>query len=449
MKSINPYTNELEFEHKKLTDKEIREAIIQSDKAFYSWKDVDITIRSTLVLKVADILETHKEKWAKVMTLEMGKPISQAIAEVEKCAWLCRYYAENASEQLAEKYITTDAKSSYIRYEPLGVILGVMPWNYPFWQVFRFAIPTLLAGNTVLLKHASNMMESAKNIQYIFDKAGFPLGVFKQLTIGSDKVENILRNNKVKGVSLTGSKSAGASVAKIAGEEIKPSLLELGGNNALIVFSDADMETALDMCINARYQNTGQSCIAGKRLLLQETIAEDFMASLTLRINALKCGNPLEKDTFIGTMVNQEASKELYLQLQSSLEKGAKLVTGGSYNGAFFEPTLVKDVTPTMPIFKEETFGPLLAVTTFKTEEEAVALANNSAFGLGVSIFTQDSERMQRLIPQMDDGAVFINELVKSDPRLPFGGTKTSGYGRELSREGILAFVNVKTVYVR
>lgn len=449
MKSINPYTNRLIYQHKKLTDNEIEDIIINSDNAFHTWRKESLATRSSLILQVADILETKKNEWAKVMTLEMGKPITQSIAEVEKCAWLCRYYAENAPEQLAKRHIKTDAKSSYICYEPLGIILGVMPWNYPFWQVFRFAIPTLLAGNTVLLKHASNVTASAKNIQYIFEKAGFPTGVFSQLTIGSDKVENILRNPKVKGISLTGSRSAGASVAKIAGEEIKPSLLELGGSNALIIFNDADIETALDICINARYQNTGQSCIAGKRLLLQESIAEDFITKLTHRISSLKCGNPLDMDTFIGTMVNEDAAKELYKQLQNSLKEGAELVIGGNYKGAFFAPTLVKNVTPKMPIFKEETFGPLLATTTFKTEKEAVTLANNSVFGLGVSIFTQDSKRMKQLIPQIDDGAVFINELVKSDPRLPFGGTKTSGYGRELSREGLLAFVNVKTVYMK
>lgn len=449
MKSTNPFNQEVVFEHKKLTSKNIEKSIDKAQEAFFSWRKTSISERSKLFEKLAKVLEKNKNKYAKTMTLEMGKPISQSISEIEKCAWVCKYYAENAENQLENNVIKTEADTSYVRFDPLGVILGVMPWNYPFWQVFRFAVPTLSAGNTVLLKHASNVMQSAKMIEESFVEAGFPENVFKNLIIGSDKVESILRNPKVKGVSLTGSNAAGAAVARVAGEEIKPSLLELGGNNALVVFEDCNMEETIDVCVNARFQNTGQSCIAGKRLLLQNTIAEEFLEKLTQKIIALKSGDPLDNETFISCMVNEEAAIELNNQLEDALKKGAELVIGGNYHKAYFEPTLVKNVTSDMRIFNEETFGPLLACTIFNSEEEAVDHVNSSPYGLGVSLFTSSSKRVQSLIPQLNEGAVFINELVKSDPRLPFGGTKNSGYGRELSGEGILAFVNKKTVYIK
>lgn len=448
MRSINPYTGETVFEHKKFTQKEIENGIINADSAYRKWKLTSVKERSKLFEKLADILEKNKEKYAEIITLEMGKPITQAVSEVEKCAWVCRYYAENAEKQLSPENIKTEASESYVRFEPLGVILGVMPWNFPFWQVFRFAIPTIIAGNTVLLKHASNVMESVKKITSAFTDAGFPSNVFIHLLADSSDVEKIIRHPLVKGVSLTGSKPAGAAVASVAGEEIKPSLLELGGSNALVVFEDHP-ENTVETVLNARFLNTGQSCIAGKRLLLHEKIADEFLEKLTRKINELKSGDPLNKDTFIGTMVNEEAAKQLYDQLQSSLNEGAELVTGGNYHGAYFEPTLIKNVTREMTVFKEETFGPLLACTTFKNEEEAVELVNESEFGLGVSIFTKDKKRTERMIPLFEEGAVFVNELVKSDPRIPFGGIKISGYGRELSQDGILAFVNKKTVFIK
>lgn len=449
MQSINPYTGKVVFETESLTTSQVATAIEAAHAAFLQWKTIALSDKATLFFQLGETLTANKKEWGEVMTLEMGKPIAQAIAEVEKCAWVCRYYAENAKQQLATKYIKTDASQSYVCHEPLGIILGVMPWNYPFWQVFRFAVPTLMAGNTALLKHASNVMESAKCIEKAFEKAGIPKGVFTNLPIESDKVEAIIRNPKVRGVSLTGSKAAGAAVASVAASEIKPSLLELGGSNALIVFEDCDWEATLNICINARFQNTGQSCIAGKRLLIQESIAEKFIIALKEKIEDLPSGNPMSQDTFIGTMVHKEAAGELYEQLQDALQKGAYLVTGGTYTEAYFAPTLVKGVTKEMRIFKEETFGPLLACTLFKNEQEAVQLVNASEFGLGVSLFTKNKERIATLIPQLNEGAVFVNELVKSDPRLPFGGIKISGYGRELSDEGILAFTNKKTVYIQ
>lgn len=449
MKSINPYTQETVFEHQELNAEQVVEAIENAHQAQKSWRKTSFEERKQLFLKLADHLEESKEKYGKVMSLEMGKPISQAIAEVNKCAWVCRYYAENAETQLSPYFIKTDAQESYVRFDPLGVILGVMPWNYPFWQVFRFAVPTISAGNTALLKHASSVMESAKMIEECFDAAGFPKNVFKNLCIKSDKVEAIIRHQYIKAVSLTGSKAAGAAVSSVASEEIKPSLLELGGNNALVVFDDCDVETTIDICVNARFQNTGQSCIAGKRLLVHQDIAEEFISKLRQNVKELKSGNPLDPDTFIGTLVDAKAVATLNEQLQDAVDKGAKIILGGNSQDAYFEPTLVQQVTPEMKIYKEETFGPLLAISTFTTDEEAVEMVNSSDFGLGVSLFTQNKSRVEQLIPILEDGAVFVNELVKSDPRLPFGGTKISGFGRELSQDGIMAFVNKKTVYIK
>ena len=449
MKSINPYNQEVVFEHKEFTVKQVEEAIEKSQNAFTEWRKTSFEERAKLFLALADVLDKNKAKYAEVMTLEIGKPISQGIAEIEKCAWVCRYYAENAEKQLSVNKVSTDAQESYVRFDPLGVLLAVMPWNFPFWQVFRFAVPSLSAGNTGLLKHASNVMESAKMIEQSFVEAGFPKDVFQSLIIKSDKVEKIIRNPIVKAVSLTGSNAAGAAVAKVACEEIKPSLLELGGNNALVVFEDCDLEATLNTCVHARFQNTGQSCIAGKRLFVHKNIAEEFIERLTQKIVALKSGDPLDEDTYIGTMVSKEAAETLNEQLQDAIKKGAEVVIGGNYNQAYFEPTLVKKVTPDMKIYKEETFGPLLACSTFESEEEVLEMVNSSDYGLGVSLFTTNKKRVENLIPFFEDGAVFVNDLVKSDPRLPFGGTKISGYGRELSEEGIKAFVNKKTVYIK
>lgn len=449
MKSTNPYNQEVIFEHKEFTVKQIEKAIDKSQNAFMEWRKTSFEERAKLFLALADVLEKNKAKYAEVMTLEIGKPISQGIAEIEKCAWVCRYYAENAEKQLSANKVSTDAQESYVRYDPLGVLLAVMPWNFPFWQVFRFAVPSLSAGNTGLLKHASNVMESAKMIEQSFIEAGFPKDVLQSLIIKSDKVEKIIRNPVVKAVSLTGSNAAGAAVAKVASEEIKPSLLELGGNNALVVFEDCDLEATLNTCVQARFQNTGQSCIAGKRLFVHKNIADEFIEKITHKIVALKSGDPLDEETYIGTLVSNEAAETLNEQLQDAIKKGAEVVIGGNYNQAYFEPTLVKNVTPDMKIYKEETFGPLLACSTFETDEEVLEMVNSSDYGLGVSLFTTNKKRVENLIPFFEDGAVFVNDLVKSDPRLPFGGTKISGYGRELSEEGIKAFVNKKTVYIK
>ncbi|PKD17178.1 succinate-semialdehyde dehydrogenase [Salegentibacter salinarum] len=445
--SKNPYTGEEISSHHELSDAEVEKAIKKAHSRFKSWRETSFAERSNLMIKAAKELKDNSREYAEAITNEMGKPITQAIAEVEKCAWVCEYYAENAESHLENEKIKTDAKNSYVKYEPLGVVLAVMPWNYPFWQVFRFAAPALMAGNVAILKHASNVMLSANNIQKIFERAGFPQDCFQNLVIGSKKVENIIRNKKVKAVTLTGSGGAGSSVASIAGEEIKKSVLELGGSNALVVFKDANIAESVKTCVMARFQNTGQSCIAGKRLLLHKDIAEDFLEEFTRQVRELKSGDPMDEETFIGVMAKESLAEDLEDQVKDSVKKGAKIILGGKRDGTYFEPTIITGAKEGMPVFDEETFGPVISVTEFKNAEEAIELVNSSSFGLGVSIFTEDEDFALKMVPRFEDGAVFLNELVKSDPRLPFGGTKISGYGRELSHHGIQEFTNRKTVY--
>ena len=447
--SNNPYTGETIKEHREFTSEDIDNALEKADSEFKKWKKTDFSHRSAHMLKAAEELKKNKREYAETISREMGKPITQSIAEVEKCAWVCEYYSKNAEKQLASQEIETDARESYVNYAPLGVVLAIMPWNYPFWQVFRFAAPALMAGNVGVLKHASNTMMCGEKIEQVFLRAGFPEGCFQNLLIGSKKVEEVLIDQRVKAVTLTGSGGAGGAVASTAGKHIKKSVLELGGSNALVVFEDADLEEALKTCVQARFQNTGQSCIAGKRLLLHRNIAEEFTTQFVEKVKALKAGDPMDEKTFIGVQAREDLAKDLEKQVNESVKMGAKILTGGERKKAFFSPTVLGNVTTEMPMFNEETFGPAIGITTFETDEEALELLNKTEFGLGVSLFTQDHERVKRLIPQIEDGAVFVNELVKSDPRLPFGGTKKSGYGRELSQFGIREFVNIQTVYIK
>ncbi|QSS97073.1 NAD-dependent succinate-semialdehyde dehydrogenase [Psychroflexus sp. ALD_RP9] len=449
LKGINPYTQNEIYSFKPLTSTEVSHKIEAAQNAFKTWQKNSFKERASLILQLSKHLKNNASNLASIITKEIGKPISQSIAEIEKCAWVCRYYAENAEVQLQQKNITTDAQSSYVSYEPLGVILAIMPWNYPFWQVFRFLAPNLMAGNVGLLKHASNVQLSAKAIEDIINNLGFPTHSFQNLQISSQHVEEVIKHQHVKAVTLTGSEKAGKAVASQAGQALKKSVLELGGNNALVVFNDCDLEKTVKTCVQARFQNNGQSCIAGKRLLIQDGVYNDFIAELTTQVKNLKEGHPKDADTYISVMAREDLAEELEEQLNISIKNGAKVRLGGKRKNAFFEPTIVEDVTEEMPIFQQETFGPVLAVTRFSSTTEAVKLVNGSRFGLGVSIFTKNNKLINDLIPQFEDGAVFVNELVKSDPRLPFGGTKRSGYGRELSDEGILEFVNRKTVYIK
>ncbi|UGS21265.1 NAD-dependent succinate-semialdehyde dehydrogenase [Flavobacterium cyclinae] len=413
-----------------------------------SWKQLSIKNRISFLPQLAKLLLENKQEYATCIVTEMHKPISQAIAEVEKCSLLCNYYYENAETFLATKNIKTEAFESFVTNEPLGVILGVMPWNFPFWQVYRFAVPTIIAGNTVVVKHASNVPKSAELIQEIFEQAGFPKGCYQDLPIPSSEVAAVIANPIVKAVSLTGSEQAGIAVTTEAGKHLKKCVLELGGSNAFIILEDANLEKAVAIAVNARMQNAGQSCIAAKRFLVHENIATDFISRFTKAVQELKTGDALDLNTQIGSLARVDLAEELELQVQKSIQMGAKLILGGNRKGAFYEPTILTKVTAEMPVFNEETFGPVAAIVTFKSVEEAIKLSNQSDFGLGVSIFTQDIDFIKTKISDFNEGAVFFNEMVKSDPRLPFGGVKKSGYGRELSEDGIKEFVNVKTVVI-
>jgi succinate-semialdehyde dehydrogenase / glutarate-semialdehyde dehydrogenase len=413
-----------------------------------TWQEISVSERVKYCNSLHNILLENKKKYAEIITTEMHKPISQSLAEIEKCALLCNYYAENSTLFLKSKLIPTENKECFITYEPLGTILGIMPWNFPFWQVFRFAVPTIIAGNTIVVKHASNVPKCAEILQTIFEKAGFPLGCYQNLSVSSNQIASIIAHPIIKAVSLTGSEQAGIAVASEAGKYLKKCVLELGGNNAFIVLEDANLEKAIEIAVNARMQNAGQSCIAAKRFLVQESIHDAFISQFKAAVEKLKSGNSLDNDTQIGPLARIDLAEELEIQVKKSIAMGAKLLLGGNRDEAFFEPTILTQVTPEMPVFKEETFGPVIAITSFKTLDEAISLSNQSDFGLGVSIFTKNIDFIKTKISAFNEGAVFINEMVKSDPRLPFGGIKKSGYGRELAEEGIKEFVNVKTVVI-
>ncbi len=448
-KSINPHNGKEIATYKEYNEKEVNTILEKSRVAFETWREVPLNVRCEFLVNAGGVLRNNIEKYAKTMTLEMGKPISEARGEINKCAWVCDFYAENAERFLADEIIETDATESFVSHDPIGTVLAIMPWNFPYWQVFRFAAPTLAAGNTALLKHASNVFGCATHIEEIFLEAGFPDGVFQNLFIHHDKTEKIIANDIVKAVTLTGSERAGKSVGGLAGKYLKKSVLELGGNNAFIVLEDADVEQAVKTGITARMMNSGQSCIAAKRFILVGDAYDKFLPAFVEGVKSIKRGEPTDEATEIGPLARKDLADELHKQLEKSVEKGAKIEIGAKQDGAFYEPTVLTGVKPGMPAFDEETFGPIAAIIRAKDVDEAFELAADSNYGLGVTLFTADIEEARRHINRAPDGAFFVNELVKSDPRLPFGGTKNSGYGRELSREGILEFVNKKTVYVK
>lgn len=447
--SINPYNNQLIEEFDTHTEDEIATAINDADTAYQNWRKTSFSHRAALMHKAAAVLRAGKEKYAKTMVLEMGKPINEAYAEIEKCATVCEYYADNAEDFLKDEVIATDADKSMVRHDPIGAILAIMPWNYPYWQVFRFAAPALMAGNVCLLKHAQNVIRCSLFIDEIFNEAGFPAGTFKSLIITPEQTVSVIESDKVKAVTLTGSERAGKSVAATAGKNIKKTVLELGGSNAFIVLSDADIEAAASVGCTSRMMNTGQSCIAAKRFIVMRDVAEQFTQLLHQNIAALKLGEPMSKQTQVGAMARADLAKGLEDQVQRSLDTGAKLLLGHKREGAVYHPTILTDVKPGMPAFDEELFGPVASIIVVDSEEEALTLANQSNYGLGMSICTKSIDKAQMFIEGAEDGAVFVNSLVKSDPRLPFGGTKLSGYGRELSSHGIKEFVNAKTVYIK
>lgn len=450
--AINPATGETIQTFEPLSDRDIALAIERAQTTFLTYRNTSFDQRSTWLVQAAEILDARKADFGKTMTLEMGKTLKSAIAEVEKCAWVCRFYAENAEKFLADVAIATDASESFIAYQPLGIILAVMPWNFPFWQVFRFAAPALMAGNVGLLKHASNVPMSALAIADIFHEAGFPEGAFQTLLIGANKVAQVVQDDRVKAATLTGSEPAGASLAVAAGQQIKKVVLELGGSDPFIVMPSADQATAVSTAVTTRMLNNGQSCIAAKRFILHADIADEFEARLVEHYQALKVGDPLLPDTDIGPLATPQILQDLDHQVHMALEQGTKLLIGGqpiAGPGNFYPPTILTRVTVDQPIAQEEFFGPVAMVFRVPDLDAAIQLANSTPFGLGASAWTNDAAERERLIREVEAGAVFINGLVKSDPRLPFGGIKRSGFGRELGIQGIHEFVNIKTVWVK
>ncbi|MTE27708.1 NAD-dependent succinate-semialdehyde dehydrogenase [Winogradskyella ouciana] len=444
----NPYNGEHIKTYKLDSKVVLNKKLELANATFKSWKLLEISERAKLLQKLADELLADKDSLSKLITLEMGKPITESKAEIEKCAFLIQFYAHNADQFLADAIIETDAHESYISYDPLGCILAVMPWNYPFWQVFRFAIPTLIAGNVALLKHASNVTGCAIAIEKLFNKSGFPEGCFQTLLADHDTIEEIIGNDIVKAVTLTGSEKAGKSIAQTAGKHLKKTVLELGGNNACIILKDADLDKHLDTIVKARMQNSGQSCIAAKRFLVEEEIYDEFLEQFTKKVKALNYDDPFKEDTNMSCLARPDLADILEEQVSKSVEKGAKVHYGNTRGDAYYQPTILTNITKDMPVFKEETFGPVAPIIKVKNLDEAIAMASNSRFGLGTMIFTKDYKKASKKVLAIEDGAYFINEMVKSDPRLPFGGTKASGYGRELSKEGILEFVNKKTIFI-
>jgi succinate-semialdehyde dehydrogenase/glutarate-semialdehyde dehydrogenase len=410
-----------------------------------------------MMQRAAEILENEKKEFARIMTLEMGKPIAGAEQEAEKCAWVCRYYAENAEKHLADEVIDTNATKSYVRFEPLGVVLAVMPWNFPFWQVFRFAAPALMAGNVGLLKHSSNVPQCAIAIEDIFLRAGFSEGAFQTLLITSDVVQSVIEDPRVAAVTLTGSEPAGRSVASIAGKQIKKTVLELGGSDPFIVMPSAELEVAATTAVKARTINNGQSCIAAKRFIVHAQVYDEFENRFVAAMKALRIGDPMDSATDIGPLATEQILKDLEEQVQVSVAAGAKILTGGQKFkaggdlalGNFFEPTVLADIPKGSPASCEEMFGPVASLFRVSNIDEAIELANDVSFGLGSAAWTNDESEIKRFINELEAGSVFINGMVASDPRLPFGGVKNSGYGRELSYFGIREFVNIKTVWIK
>jgi len=452
VKSINPTTGEVLKVYEEMSSDEVNGIIDKSQDAFFDWRKSDFAQRAELMRRAAEILREEKKKFGRIMAMEMGKPISGGEAEAEKCGWVCDYYADNAERFLMDEEAETDAKRSFVTHRPLGVVLAIMPWNFPFWQVFRFAAPNLMAGNVGLLKHASNVPECSLAIEDVFLKAGFPEGVFRSLMIKSSKVAEVIRNPFVRACTLTGSTEAGEAVAATAGKVIKKTVLELGGSDPYIVLEDADLKKSAEICALSRLINSGQSCIAAKRFLVAESVHDEFLELFVQEMQKYKVGDPLDETVQVGPQARVDLRDDLHRQVVESVNMGAEVVLGGEVPqgpGAFYPPTVLKNVRKGMPAFEEELFGPVAPVVEVKDENEAVRLANDTLFGLGAAVFTGDLERGERIArDELDAGACFVNSFVKSDPRLPFGGVKASGYGRELGRQGILEFVNTKTVYV-
>ena len=449
--SINPATGKTLRTHEETTEEEVGAAIARAHETFLTWRERPLPERAALLKEAASVLRSRKEELAILMAEEMGKPVTQGAAEVEKCAWACEYYAQNAADHLRPDPIATESARSYVAFEPLGVVLAVMPWNFPLWQVIRFAAPALMAGNVGLLKHASNVPGCALALEETFRQAGFPGGAFRALLIGNARVRAVIEHPLVRAVTLTGSTPAGKAVAAQAGAVLKKTVLELGGSDPYLVLEDADLGRAAEICAASRLVNGGQSCIAAKRFVVVRLVLEAFTERFVAAMRAKRMGDPLQAETEVGPQARTDLRDAVHRQVTGSIEGGARLLLGGEIPegpGAYYPPTVLADVSPGMPAYDEEVFGPVGAIVPARDEDDAVRIANDSVFGLGAAVFTRDAARGERVARRLDAGATFVNALVASDPRLPFGGVKESGYGRELGSYGIKEFVNAKTVVV-
>ncbi|MEX0781220.1 MAG: NAD-dependent succinate-semialdehyde dehydrogenase [Dehalococcoidia bacterium] len=449
--SINPATEQVEATFEEHTPEQVEAALAESARAFEQWRKTGFPERTKRMQAAAAYLRANQSRLAKLITTEMGKPIRQSEAEVEKCAWCCEFYAEHAVKFLADEPAASSATESYVAFDPIGTVLAIMPWNFPFWQVFRFAAPALMAGNTGVLKHAANVPGCGLAIEEVFREAGFPAGAFRSLLLPSGRVAAIIEDERIRAVTLTGSDVAGSKVAETSGRALKKTVLELGGSDPFIVLADADVEAAVATAVNARYQNAGQSCIAAKRFIVVDAIAEEFTARFVAAVERLRVGDPVDPATEVGPLAREDLREGVEDQVKRSVAQGALVLTGGhrvERPGYYYAPTVVANVTPSMPVFAEETFGPVAAIARAADAEEAVSLANRSQYGLGSALWTRDLDAGRRLARQIEAGSVFINGMVASDPRLPFGGVKRSGYGRELGAFGIREFVNIKTVWI-
>jgi succinate-semialdehyde dehydrogenase/glutarate-semialdehyde dehydrogenase len=451
--AVNPATGETIKTYDEMTPAETSQITTQAHQTFRDWKQTSFAERAQMMRRAAQILRENANTYGVLMAQEMGKPVRDGRAEAEKCAWVCEYYAENSEAFLQPEVIPTDASKSFVTFQPLGVVLAVMPWNFPFWQVFRFAAPALMAGNVGVLKHASNVPGCALAIEEVFRKAGFPDHAFRTLLIGSRYVEGVIEHPYVTAVTLTGSTPAGKAVASKAGDMLKKTVLELGGSDAYVVLADADLEATATTCVSSRLINAGQSCIAAKRFVVVESIRRQFEDAFVTQMRLAKVGDPLDERTQVGPLARHDLRNDLHQQVQASLGKGATCLLGGVVpegQGAYYPPTVLTNVTKGMPAYDDELFGPVAAIIAVPDEREAIRVANDSVFGLGAAVFTQDVAKGEHIAAhELEAGCCFVNAFVKSDPRLPFGGIKESGYGRELSSYGIKEFVNIKTVFVK